>query len=73
MSIKLLNQSLGSFLDQVDGWKEVIEETEEKMKTLTKDQYNIKATTQQVNTTVGLRWMKGMRQISYNTSLEIVI
>ncbi|XP_037541530.1 scavenger receptor class A member 3 [Nematolebias whitei] len=57
MSIKLLNQSLESFLHQVEGWKEVIEETEEKMKTLTKDQYNIKATTQQVNTTVGLSTM----------------
>lgn len=57
MSIKVLNQSLEGFLDQVEGWKDVIEETEEKMKTLTEDQYNIKATAQQVNTTVALSTM----------------
>lgn len=55
MSIRLLNQSLERFLDQVDGWKVVIEESEEKMKSLMKDQYNIKVTAQQVNTTVALR------------------
>lgn len=55
MSIKLLNQSLERYLDRVEGWKEVIEETEEKMKTLTEDQYDIKAAAQQVNTTVALR------------------
>uniref|UniRef100_A0A671WCX5 Scavenger receptor class A, member 3 n=1 Tax=Sparus aurata TaxID=8175 RepID=A0A671WCX5_SPAAU len=57
MSIKLLNQSLERYLDRVEGWKEVIEETEEKMKTLTEDQYNVKATAQQVNTTVALSTM----------------
>ncbi|XP_008283204.1 scavenger receptor class A member 3 [Stegastes partitus] len=57
MSIKLLNQSLERYLDRVEGWKEVIEETEEKMKTLTEDQYDIKATAQQVNTTVALSTM----------------
>lgn len=55
MSIKLLNQSLERYLDQVEGWKDVIEETDEKMKTLTEDQYDVKATAQQVNTTVALR------------------
>lgn len=55
MSIKLLNQSLERYLDRVEGWKDVIEETEEKMKSLTEDQYNVKATAQQVNTTVALR------------------
>lgn len=55
MSIKLLNQSLERYLDRVEGWKDVIEETEEKMKTLTEDQYNVKATAQQVNMTVALR------------------
>ena len=55
MSIRLLNQSLDRYLDQVKGWKEVIEETEEKMKTLTEDQYDVKATAQQINTTVALR------------------
>lgn len=55
ISIKLLNQSLERYLDQVEGWKDVTEETEEKMKTLMEDQYEIKATAHQVNTTVGLR------------------
>lgn len=57
MSIKLLNQSLERYLDRVEGWKDVIEETEEKMKTLMEDQYGIKATAQQVNTTVALSTM----------------
>uniref|UniRef100_A0A3Q3BJA7 Scavenger receptor class A, member 3 n=1 Tax=Kryptolebias marmoratus TaxID=37003 RepID=A0A3Q3BJA7_KRYMA len=57
VSIRLLNQSLERFQDQVDGWKEVIEETEEKMKTLTEDQYDIKAMAQQVNMTVALSTM----------------
>ncbi|XP_051265325.1 scavenger receptor class A member 3 [Dicentrarchus labrax] len=57
MSIKILNQSLERYLDRVEGWKEVIEETEEKMKTLEEDQYDIKATAQQVNTTVALSTM----------------
>lgn len=56
--IKHLNQSLERYLDQVEGWKEVIQENEEKTKTLTKDQYDVKATAQQVNTTVALRWVK---------------
>lgn len=55
VSIKLLNQSLERYLDQVEGWKDVIEETEEKMKTLMEDQYGIKATAQQINMTVALR------------------
>ncbi|XP_059213181.1 scavenger receptor class A member 3 [Centropristis striata] len=57
MSIKLLNQSLERYLDRVEGWKDVIEETEEKMKTMAEDQYDIKATAQQVNTTVALSTM----------------
>uniref|UniRef100_A0A4W6FSY6 Scavenger receptor class A, member 3 n=1 Tax=Lates calcarifer TaxID=8187 RepID=A0A4W6FSY6_LATCA len=57
ISIKLLNQSLERYLDRVEGWKDVIEETEEKMKTLTEDQYDVKATAQQVNTTVALSTM----------------
>lgn len=55
MSIKLLNQSLERYLDQVGSWNVVIEETVEKMKSLTEDQYSIKATAQQVNTTMALR------------------
>ncbi|XP_054910425.1 scavenger receptor class A member 3 isoform X1 [Poeciliopsis prolifica] len=57
MSLKLLNQSLERFTSQVQGWKEVIDETEEKMKTLTEDQFDVKATAQQVNTTVALSTM----------------
>ncbi|KAM9339220.1 scavenger receptor class A member 3 [Symphorus nematophorus] len=57
MSIKLLNQSLERYLDRVEGWKDVIEETEEKMKTLMEDQYDVKATAQQVNMTVALSTM----------------
>lgn len=55
MLVRLLNQSLERYLDRVDGWKDVMEETEEKMKNLMEDQYNIKAAAQQVNTTVALR------------------
>ncbi|XP_074542036.1 scavenger receptor class A member 3 [Halichoeres trimaculatus] len=57
MSIKLLNQSLERYVDRMEGWKDVIEETKEKMKTLTEDQYDIKATAHQVNTTVALSTM----------------
>ncbi|KAM8832112.1 scavenger receptor class A member 3 [Spinachia spinachia] len=57
MSIKLLNQSLERYVERVEGWKDVIEETEEKMKTLADDQYDVKATAQQVNTTVALSTM----------------
>uniref|UniRef100_A0A1A8FS41 Scavenger receptor class A, member 3 n=2 Tax=Nothobranchius korthausae TaxID=1143690 RepID=A0A1A8FS41_9TELE len=64
MSIKLLNQSLERFLDQVDGWKEVIEESEEKMKTLVEDQYDISVTARQVNTTVALSatWIEALQR-----------
>ncbi|XP_070705436.1 scavenger receptor class A member 3 [Pempheris klunzingeri] len=57
MSVKLLNQSLERYLDRVEGWKDVIEESEEKMKTLMEDQYDVKAASQQVNTTVALSTM----------------
>ncbi|XP_061603023.1 scavenger receptor class A member 3 [Cololabis saira] len=57
ISIRVLNQSLERYVDQVKGWNEVIEESEEKMKTLTEDQYDIKATAQQINTTVVLSTM----------------
>lgn len=55
VSMKLLNQSLERYLDQVGRWNVVTEETVEKMKSLTEDQYSIKATAQQVNTTMALR------------------
>lgn len=62
MSIKLLNQSLERYLDRLEGWKDVMQETEEKMKSLLEDQFKVKATAQQVNSTVALRWMKGERR-----------
>lgn len=64
MSIKLLNQSLERYLDRVEGWKDVIEETEEKMKKMVDDQYDIKATAQQVNTTVALStlWIDALQR-----------
>lgn len=55
VSIRLLNQSLERYLDRVGSWNVVIEETVEKMKSLTEDQYSIKATAQHVNTTMALR------------------
>ncbi|XP_061099413.1 scavenger receptor class A member 3 [Conger conger] len=64
MSIKLINQSLERYLDQVNGWKVVITETDEAMKSLVQDQYNLKATVQQVNTTIGLNavWMDTLQR-----------
>ena len=64
MSIKLINQSLERYLDQVNGWKVVITETDEAMKSLVRGQYNLKATVQQVNTTVGLNalWMDALQR-----------
>lgn len=64
MTIKLLNQSLERYLDRVEGWKDVIEETEEKMKKMVDDQYDIKATAQQVNTTVALStlWIDALQR-----------
>ncbi|KAL0164949.1 hypothetical protein M9458_040702, partial [Cirrhinus mrigala] len=52
--IKRINQSLVQYLDQVTGWQVVINETDQGMKTLVADQYDLKATMQQVNTTVAL-------------------
>ena len=55
ISVRLLNQSLERYVEQLHGWKDVIEETDDRMKSLTQDQYDLKATVQQVNTTVVLR------------------
>lgn len=64
MSIKVINQSLERYLDQVDGWKAVITETDESMKTMSQDQYDLKATVHQVNTTVALSslWMDALQR-----------
>ncbi|XP_061843146.2 scavenger receptor class A member 3 [Nerophis lumbriciformis] len=73
MSIKLLNQLLERHQDQVEGWKGVLEETEEKMKTLTEDQYDVKATAQQVNTTVALStmWIDALQRKSDEETLVL--
>ncbi|KAJ8009077.1 hypothetical protein DPEC_G00085110 [Dallia pectoralis] len=64
LSIKLINQSLARYLEQVDGWKAIITETDESMKTLSEDQYDLKATVNQVNTTVALNsmWMDTLQR-----------
>ncbi|XP_030577364.1 scavenger receptor class A member 3 [Archocentrus centrarchus] len=64
MSIKVLNQSLERCLDRVEGWKDVVEETQEKMKTVTEDQFDIKATAHQVNTTVAhsIQWIDALQR-----------
>lgn len=54
ITMKQINQSLDQYLGQVNGWQVVINETDLGMKTLVQDQYDLKATVQQVNTTVGL-------------------
>ncbi|KAL7888509.1 hypothetical protein AOLI_G00034830 [Acnodon oligacanthus] len=56
-TMKQINQSLEQYLDQVSGWQAVINETDLGMKTLVQDQYDLKATMQQVNTTVALSAM----------------
>nr|XP_057913846.1 scavenger receptor class A member 3 [Doryrhamphus excisus] len=73
VSIKLLNQLLERYQDQVDGWKDVLEESEEKMKTLTEDQYDVKATAQQVNTTVALStmWIDALQRKSDEETLVL--
>lgn len=55
VSVKLLNQSLERYVEQVGSWNVVMEETVEKMKSLMEDQYSIRATAQQFNTTMALR------------------
>ncbi|XP_019726294.1 scavenger receptor class A member 3 isoform X2 [Hippocampus comes] len=73
MSIKFLNQLLVGYQDQVEGWKDVLEETEERMKTLTEDQYDVKATAQQINTTVALStmWIDALQRKSDEESLVL--
>ncbi|XP_077366128.1 scavenger receptor class A member 3 [Festucalex cinctus] len=73
MSIKFLNQLLVGYQDQVEGWKDVLEETEERMKTLTEDQYDVKATAQQINTTVALStmWIDALQRKSDEETLVL--
>ncbi|XP_071226242.1 scavenger receptor class A member 3-like isoform X1 [Salvelinus alpinus] len=73
LSIRLINQSLERYLDQVDGWKAVITETDESMKTLSQDQYDLKATVNQVNTTVALNslWMDALQRKTNEETLVL--
>ncbi|XP_077590658.1 scavenger receptor class A member 3 [Stigmatopora nigra] len=73
MSIKFLNQLLVGYQDQVDGWKDVLQETEGRMKTLTEDQYDVKATAQQINTTVALStmWIDALQRKSDEETLVL--
>ncbi|KAG5276988.1 hypothetical protein AALO_G00112190 [Alosa alosa] len=57
VTMKWINQSLTQYLHQVNGWQVVMNETDQGMKTLVQDQYDLKMTVQTVNTTVGLSAM----------------
>ncbi|XP_072306426.1 scavenger receptor class A member 3 [Eucyclogobius newberryi] len=63
-AIKILNQTLDRFSNQVQGWRDVIEETEEKMKNLAEDQDDVKVIAEQVNTTVALStlWIDALQR-----------
>ncbi|KAG1963496.1 scavenger receptor class A [Pimephales promelas] len=71
--IKRINQSVGQYLDQVTGWQVVINETEQGMKTLIEDQYDLKATMQQVNTTVALSasWIGALQRKAEEETLVL--
>ncbi|KAB5540018.1 hypothetical protein PHYPO_G00096310 [Pangasianodon hypophthalmus] len=64
ITIKRINQSLEQYLNQVNGWQAVINETDQGMKTLVQDQYDLKATVQQVNSTVALSalWINALQR-----------
>ncbi|XP_028652576.2 scavenger receptor class A member 3 isoform X1 [Erpetoichthys calabaricus] len=53
-SLRLINQSLERYLELVNGWQIVISEVDSSFKTLVQDQFDLKATVQQINSTVGL-------------------
>lgn len=64
ITVKRINQSLEQYLNQVNGWQAVINETDQGMKTLVQDQFDLKATVQQVNTTVTLSalWIEALKR-----------
>nr|XP_023652989.1 scavenger receptor class A member 3 isoform X2 [Paramormyrops kingsleyae] len=64
MGMRLVNQSLESYLGLVNGWQVVITETDEAMKSFIEDQYDLKATVQQVNTTALLskQWIETLKR-----------
>ncbi|TSP57631.1 Scavenger receptor class A member 3 [Bagarius yarrelli] len=64
INMKRVNQSLAQYLNQVNGWQAVINETDQGMKTLVEDQSDLKATLHQVNTTVSLSalWIDALQR-----------
>ncbi|XP_026855562.2 scavenger receptor class A member 3 isoform X1 [Electrophorus electricus] len=73
ISIKQINQSLEQYLDQVNGWQAVINETDQGMKSLIQDQYDLKGSMQQVNTTVALSamWIDALRRKAEEDTLVL--
>ncbi|XP_052390487.1 scavenger receptor class A member 3 [Carassius gibelio] len=71
--IKRINQSLGQYLDQVNGWQVVINETDQGMKTFVEDQYDLKATMKQINTTVALSalWIGALQRKAEEETLVL--
>ncbi|XP_030628073.1 scavenger receptor class A member 3 [Chanos chanos] len=73
MNMKRINQSLEQYQQQVNGWQAVINETDMGMKTLVQDQYDLKATVQQVNTTVALSalWIDALQRKAQEETLVL--
>ncbi|XP_027011275.2 scavenger receptor class A member 3 isoform X1 [Tachysurus fulvidraco] len=73
ITIKRINQSLEQYLNQVNGWQAVINETDQGMKTLVQDQYDLKATVQQVNSTVALSalWIDALKRKAEEEALVL--
>ncbi|KAK3516950.1 hypothetical protein QTP70_028243 [Hemibagrus guttatus] len=73
ITIKRINQSLEQYLNQVNGWQAVINETDQGMKTLVQDQYDLKATVQQVNSTVTLSalWIDALQRKAEEEALVL--
>ncbi|MCI4389638.1 hypothetical protein PGIGA_G00100620 [Pangasianodon gigas] len=73
ITIKRINQSLEQYLNQVNGWQAVINETDQGMKTLVQDQYDLKATVQQVNSTVALSalWINALQRKAEEEALVL--
>ncbi|KAF7690481.1 scavenger receptor class A member 3 [Silurus meridionalis] len=73
ITIKRINQSLEQYLNQVNGWQVVINETDQGMKTLVQDQYDLTATVQQVNSTVTLSalWIDALQRKAEEEALVL--
>ncbi|XP_047006885.1 scavenger receptor class A member 3 isoform X2 [Ictalurus punctatus] len=73
ITIKRINQSLEQYINQVNGWQAVINETDQGMKTLVQDQYDFKASVQQVNSTVTLSalWINALQRKAEEEALVL--